>query len=256
MKTLAEIESTRDLDSRVISAAALLEFELRPSGMGTDSDLTLGELVQQQPCFVANGFLRDINFALGIRNSIAHYTGQKAASDNEKTRAAEHLIRAIGLVRQATGKEGGDVAKASRGANTFDQAKAQAALNAIFIRRRFAAAAASLAIVMACAAIAMQARSTVPPQYILGGGVILAIVSFCSHDARRSLRRKQYYSLPGARCENGDHRCVFCGVRSPKGRGIYTHGKYRSNLKIHECSRCRTELFVSTLNTSSGHLSG
>lgn len=47
-----------------------------------------------------------------------------------------------------------------------------------------------------------------------------------------------YYAVKGARGQDGEHRCVFCG-----GRGIYRKGEYRTEKKYANCSKCGTFLF-------------
>lgn len=294
MKTLDQIENIDDLDSRVIHAAAVLEAELRPRSAKANQELKLGELVQQQKCFAKNGFLRDVNFALSVRNAIAHPSDRVEPTSDEKARAAKYLIDAIKLVRQAankdanTGKTALDAngAKMARGnrvkretqpnerqeafsfadpviytdlrkipsravatestvAEVFNTAATRAALKAIYSGRRaramFCAAAVSIGAVAMCA----FAGHAFPPLMILGGGALIAVSILFGGSGGVSISRSQYYSLPGSRFDNGDHRCIFCGARAVDGRGIYTHGGYRSSTRFHECTACKTELFVS-----------
>lgn len=245
MKTLAQIERLSDLDSRVINAAALLEYELRGASGGDLEGVTLGDLVQQQAVFAEQGLLRDLNFALKTRNAIAHLYDGREPPESEKTRAAEYLVRAIALIRKTTGRDGDAAAVRSQSSDDFDEAAVQKALAAIKRRRQAAAAMLSLAIAAGSIAIAFAIREQVPPQYIAGGGTVFAILTLLGATNNPPLRRAQYYRLPGARCDNGDHRCVHCGSRSAEGRGIYTRGQYKSNNKFHECSKCKELLFVS-----------
>lgn len=53
------------------------------------------------------------------------------------------------------------------------------------------------------------------------------------------LLESEYRSLPHAVMDNGRPRCIHCG-----NKGIYIRGRYKSNLKTHECTRCNRELFV------------
>lgn len=54
------------------------------------------------------------------------------------------------------------------------------------------------------------------------------------------LREHEYEQISHARMPDGQLRCIHCG-----NRGIYVRGQYKSNLKQHECTRCRSELFIS-----------
>ena len=51
--------------------------------------------------------------------------------------------------------------------------------------------------------------------------------------------QKNYYTLPSARDESGEHRCIFCG-----GRGIYRKGVYNSSTVHSNCSKCQKRLFT------------
>ena len=245
MKTLAQIEKISDLDSRVINAAALLEAELRPPAADSKQKIMLGDLVQQQNSFAKNGFIRDVNFALGVRNAIAHLSDGGEPSSDEKTRAAEYLVRAIRLVRNATGKNADAVAAASQAGDTFDEASTQAALNAIHRGRLAIAGFSAIAVFIGSAVLCAIAGDAFPSPMILGGGLVFAAMIFLGRMGNKSTSKSQYYSLPGSRFDNGDHRCIFCGMRAREGRGIYTHGQYKSNIRFHECSKCKTQLFVS-----------
>jgi hypothetical protein len=245
MKTLAQIEKISDLDSRVINAAALLEAELRPPATNSKQEIKLGDLVQQQECFAKNGFIRDVNFALGVRNAIAHFSDGVEPSSDEKTRAAEYLIRAVKLVRQATGKNADAAAVQSQIVDTFDGAVTQAALNALYRGRMAMAAFGAVAVFSGAGVLCAIAGNAFPPLIILGGGAFIAVSILFGSMGKKAISQSQYYSLPGSRFNNGDHRCIFCGMRAKDGRGIYTHGQYRSSTKFHECSKCKEELFTS-----------
>lgn len=245
MKTLAQIEKISDLDSRVINAAALLEAELRPPAANSKQEIRLGDLVQQQECFAKNGFIRDVNFALGVRNAIAHLSDGVEPSSDEKTRAAEYLIRAVKLVRQKTGKNADAAAAQSQVVDTFDEAATQAALNAIHRSRMAMGAFGAVAVFIGAVVLCAIAGNAFPPPIILGGGAFIAVSIFFGSMGQKAINESQYYSLPGSRFENGDHRCIFCGLRAKDGRGIYTHGQYKSSTKFHECSKCQKELFTS-----------
>ena len=47
-----------------------------------------------------------------------------------------------------------------------------------------------------------------------------------------------YSSLPGARDERGDHRCIHCG-----NRGIWRRTPYATNTTIAACSKCKIDLY-------------
>jgi hypothetical protein len=47
-----------------------------------------------------------------------------------------------------------------------------------------------------------------------------------------------YYSVPGSRDDDGEHRCIQCGHR-----GIYRHGEYKTNAEHAECSKCKQPLW-------------
>jgi hypothetical protein len=249
MKTLAQIEKISDLDSRVINAAALLEAELRPPAANSKQEIRLGDLVQRQQCFAKDGFIRDVNFALGVRNAIAHLSNGVEPSSDEKMRAAEYLIRAIRLARKATGKNADTVASKSQVADDFDEAGSQAALKA-FYRGRTAmagvfAVVAFIGVFVGALVLCAMTGQPFPPLIVLGGGAIVAVPILIVGMTDKSISQAQYYSLPGSRFDNGDHRCIFCGMRAKNGRGIYTHGQYRSSIKFHECSKCKELLYTS-----------
>ena len=245
MKTLAQIEKISDLDSRVINAAALLEFELRPPAANSEQETKLGDLVQRQKCLAQNGFIRDVNFALGVRNAIAHLSDGVEPSSAEKTRAAEYLIRAVKLVRRATGKNADAAATQSHVVDEYDAAATQAALTAIHRGRVAIAAFGAVAIFSGAVGLCALAGNDFPPLVILGAGAFSAVSILFGSMGNKALTQSQYYSLPGSRFVNGDHRCIFCGLRAKDGRGIYTHGQYKSSTKFHECSKCKQELFTS-----------
>ena len=245
MKTLAQIEKISDLDSRVINAAALLEAELRPPAAHSKQEAKLGDLVQQQNCFETNGFIRDVNFALGVRNAISHFSGGVEPSSDEKTRAAEYLIRAVKLVRQATGKNADAAARQSQVVDTFDEVATHNALKAIYRSRMAMAAFGAAAVFVGAVVLCEIAGNDFPPLIILGGGAFFAVLLFIGSLGNKAIRQSQYYSLPGSRFGDGDHRCIFCGNRAKDGRGIYTHGQYKSSTKFHECSKCKKVLFAS-----------
>ncbi len=98
MKTLKEIREIADIDARIIHAAGLLDFTLQKQ----DADFVasrsrppmLGELVQRQESRVGSEVVRRINFATGIRNRIAHPSGD-GPDHEQKERAANILIESL-----------------------------------------------------------------------------------------------------------------------------------------------------------------
>lgn len=91
MLSISQIQKIADLDVRIIKAAGVLEYQLLQE---SPQRLSLGELVNQQPLFFGD-LLRDVNFALGVRNTIAHPANGRSHTDAEKERAAGYLVRAI-----------------------------------------------------------------------------------------------------------------------------------------------------------------
>lgn len=48
-----------------------------------------------------------------------------------------------------------------------------------------------------------------------------------------------YYSVPGSRDINGEHRCIHCGHR-----GIYKRGEYKTNNEHAQCSKCKVHFWT------------
>lgn len=57
---------------------------------------------------------------------------------------------------------------------------------------------------------------------------------------RTVLLPAEYFSITGARMENGKPRCIWCGHV-----GVYTHGAYAVSTKYHDCSGCGKTMYVS-----------
>lgn len=243
MKTLAQVQQLVDLDSRVINAAAILEYELRDEMNESPEKESLGEMVQQYKSFQTQGFIRDVNFAIGVRNSIAHLNDGVESSDKQKARAAEYLIKAVRLARQQT--DDAITPDNSIGVDGFDTRSTRLALRALLRRRIGLAGIAALILVAAVTVAAQFVLTTVPLQLIVLVTMSLGCFQFAATGFNRSIRHNDYYTLPGSQFERGDHRCIHCGHRGRDGRGIYTHGKYRSSTKYHECSKCKHLLFIS-----------
>lgn len=69
---------------------------------------------------------------------------------------------------------------------------------------------------------------------------VMAVLSaFFSINPNRWLSTEEYYSLPGSRFDNGQHRCIFCGAK-----GVYRKGEYRTNNTYAKCSKCEHHLFI------------
>lgn len=82
--------------------------------------------------------------------------------------------------------------------------------------------------------------AAVPMSSIDPGGLLLAFfvcmsIIWIAH----RVSQKNYYALPHARDEDGEHRCIFCG-----GRGIYRKGVYKSSTVHSNCSKCQKRLFT------------
>ena len=71
-------------------------------------------------------------------------------------------------------------------------------------------------------------------------GLIVAVVA-CAWTVwlEQRVSQKNYYALPHARDEEGEHRCIFCG-----GRGIFHKGVYNSSTVHSNCSKCQKRLFT------------
>jgi hypothetical protein len=69
---------------------------------------------------------------------------------------------------------------------------------------------------------------------------VMAIVSLGFYfNPNRWLSSSEYYSFPGSRFENGQHRCIFCGAK-----GIFRQGEYKTDNKYAQCSKCESSLFA------------
>ena len=55
-----------------------------------------------------------------------------------------------------------------------------------------------------------------------------------------NLSKTEYYSLDGSQTPSDKPRCIHCGHV-----GLYTHGKYKTATKCHDCSKCGTTLYTS-----------
>ncbi len=89
------------------------------------------------------------------------------------------------------------------------------------------------------------ANTWYPSKLIIGLGSLISLGALAAA-FNRTLNESQYYSLPGSRYSNGDHRCIHCGHRSSQGRGIkvYKSDQNDSTTK-HDCGKCSKNLFTS-----------
>ncbi len=276
MKTVDQIKLTEDLDARVLNAASLLEMELRNNASESDKTLSLGELVQQFPNFAGNdeypddedseddslvpqsNILSHVNFALGVRNAIAHWDFNHIPTEVDKEKAAKHLLQAIHRVRGESEYNNDKTILAYQKANTFEHKQAQSALKS-FHGTRY---------ILCLIRVIVVPVALIPLVYMLGmflswelplvgilspSEFVTPIVSLLSilnavHAAalvfHTYISKKTYYLLPGSRYENGDHRCIYCGHRGKQGRGIYANTPYKSLYKLFDCSICGSTLYA------------
>ena len=94
---LRQIVASDSVDSRIIRFAGLIEFILHET-TADSSNATLGEMVQSCAILQKDGCLRDVNFALGVRNSIAHPSRDNQPTSDEKDRASNYLNYAATLL--------------------------------------------------------------------------------------------------------------------------------------------------------------
>jgi hypothetical protein len=52
-------------------------------------------------------------------------------------------------------------------------------------------------------------------------------------------KEHEYYTVPGSRDGNGEHRCIHCGHR-----GIHRSTEYKTTTTYARCSKCRETLWV------------
>lgn len=98
MHTLASIRSVENVDLRLIYASALLDHVLRKienDYIGSQSrNVSLGELVQRREEYLGIDNLRDVNFALRIRNQVTHEISASVAHE-DRVRAVGYLLETI-----------------------------------------------------------------------------------------------------------------------------------------------------------------
>jgi len=130
----------------------------------------------------------------------------------------------------------------SRG-EAFDEDETNEALRRLYKRRFIVSCLLWCAVSAVGITIYVSTIANILPWWVVGvalvGGFIPALLSIRSPPSE-----KEYYSLPGARFVNGDHRCIHCGRRGRHGQGIYTHGAYGSDSTYHDCTGCRKTMFV------------
>ena len=242
VKTLDQIHSIVDLDSRVINAAALLEAELQQRVK--EEGLSLGELVSRH---AGQGREPIALFrAIAVRNQIAHPKEGQEPTNLQKIEAADAMLEAVRNLR-------GQIKSPAprRNGLTGDTARALAAREELIKSKGRGMRQYGLIGILGVLVAGVPIILVLPKsEQIIGFGVLGAVTLLLAKLAWGSkpdldLREGEYYRLPGARCENGDHRCIYCGNRAKPGRGIYIHGDYGSSRKSHDCSKCKKLLFVS-----------
>lgn len=78
-------------------------------------------------------------------------------------------------------------------------------------------------------------------QNLLGsciGAFFVAIFFFTLLFAKKSVTEQYYYTLPGSRDSEKNHKCIFCG-----NKGIYKSTIYQTNTVVNSCSKCQKPLF-------------
>lgn len=100
MDSLKSIHAAGNADLQLIYTARTLEAVLREIEAKFVAEnlasVSLGDLVQRRKAFLGEELLRDVNFALGVRNSVAHIN-EKTFTAAERTRAVKYLVAAIEL---------------------------------------------------------------------------------------------------------------------------------------------------------------
>lgn len=245
MKSIDEVAQIADLEMRIISAAKLLEFELKKNGNRFDGQ-SLGELCQTRNEFEENGFIRDLNFAIGVRNGIAHPV-EKESSEAERQRAAQYLIDAVRRIRNHRSTLPGTNAKVDPYSrpNEFSTYQCRQQLKTLFRKRVRHAALLAFAVLLITWTAYLLIESWLPNDVrllILCGGSILAVLILIP-SVTRSLTRDEYYSLTDSRFPNGDHRCINCGSRRDDGQGISIQQPHQLLAKKYRCSKCDHPLF-------------
>ena len=95
MYSLATIRQQTSDDLRLIYASATLEAVLKQVvGEAADAKASLGDLVGLRRAFLGEQTTRDVFFALGVRNAVAHGL-DNSYSPADRQRAARHLVGAI-----------------------------------------------------------------------------------------------------------------------------------------------------------------
>jgi predicted RNA-binding Zn-ribbon protein involved in translation (DUF1610 family) len=89
---------------------------------------------------------------------------------------------------------------------------------------------------LACLGLSAVATFFLPGSPILTAGAIVGFLVFTLWAllwGPGMLNVSEYYTVPGSRDADGEHRCISCGHR-----GIYRKGEYRSNTVEAHCSKC------------------
>ena len=123
----------------------------------------------------------------------------------------------------------------------FDMQATQDAIRAIS-RQTFRTC---VTVCIVAAIVTVIANIWYPSKLIIGLGSLISLGVFAAA-FRQTLTLSEYYSLPGSKYSNGDHRCIHCGNRASQGRGINVReSDQNSSVKLHDCSKCSKNLFTS-----------
>jgi hypothetical protein len=136
---------------------------------------------------------------------------------------------------------GGASARRPKFVPALQTPEGKAAYDAIVARKQAARARRrKIGMVIGCsvlvAAIAAAGMNKELEYVFFGVVALLFIVLIASGSVAWS--EADYYSVPGSRDDDGEHRCIHCG-----GRGIYRHGEYKSVSKYADCSKCKKNLW-------------
>lgn len=101
-RTLREVAHCSEGGLRLVRVLALFDHIIRHNTGVHEVKVPIGNLVEEQKHLFSADDVRDIFFAIGIRNRVAHVRSDSQPSDAELDRATNHLVRAIGIVHPTT----------------------------------------------------------------------------------------------------------------------------------------------------------
>lgn len=78
-----------------------------------------------------------------------------------------------------------------------------------------------------------------PNGTLYGAAALVGVVTLVVAASVRRWSEKLYYTIPGSKDQNGEHRCIHCGHR-----GIYRHTQYKTTTTEADCSKCKAPLWV------------